>query len=174
MSYGDKGVMANNKSKFSLLKNLQILIFVLLISTTTNAQIERKTILLGGNASMIASTSGNSFFNFNPGAGIFINDKMCVGASASLMLFNEDFFWGAAPFVRYYFSPKKAQSIYVTSSIGFSNLNTNIVGLSAGAGNVWFINKNVGFETELIASTDFEDFSVGMYLGLQVYFNRNQ
>ena len=63
--------------------------------------------LLGGNASMIASTSGNSFFNFNPGVGFFINDHICIGAWASLMFFNKDFYLGAAPFTKYYFNPKK-------------------------------------------------------------------
>ena len=155
------------------MRNLLIFILLLFISKQGSAQIERKTLILGGNASMIASTSGNSFFNINPGAAVFINDKMCIGASTSLMFFNEDFYWGAAPFTRYYFTPKKAQSIFASGSIGFSNLNSNIVGLSTGVGNVWFINKNVGFETELIGSTDFEDFSVGMYLGLQIYFKKS-
>ena len=129
--------------------------------------------LLGGNASMIASTSGNSFFNFNPGAGFFINDHLCIGASASLMFFNEEFYWGAASFGRYYFTPKKTQSVFASGSLGISNLNLTSLNVSTGIGHVWFINKNVGFETELIGSTNFEDFTVGMYLGFQFYFKKS-
>jgi hypothetical protein len=156
------------------MKILLTLIVACFISSKGIAQIEKRTILLGGNASMVASIYGNSFLNCNPNVGIFINDNVCLGATTSIMLFNEEFFWGAAPFARYYFSPKKTQSFYSKGSIGFSNLNVNYVGVSAGFGHVWFINKSVGFETELVASTDSEEFSAGIYLGLQVFLNRNK
>ena len=156
------------------MKKRFLLIFLIpLISFQGFSQIEKNTMLLGGNASMIASTSGNSFFNFNPGAAFFINNHLCIGASASLMFFNEEFYWGAAPFTRYYFSPKKTQSVFASGSLGISNLNSTSLNFSTGVGHVWFINKNVGFETELIGSTNFEDFTVGMYLGFQVYFKES-
>jgi hypothetical protein len=154
-------------------KHLLLFFLIVTFSTRVFSQIETKTRILGGNASMIASTSGNSFFNFNPGAGFFINDHICIGASASLLYFNQDFYWGAAPFGRYYFTPKKTQSVFASSSLGISNLNSTSINFSTGVGNVWFINKNVGFETELIGSTNFEDLTVGMYLGFQFYFNKS-
>ena len=154
-------------------KHFPLFFLIVTFSTKVFSQIEKKTMLLGGNASMIASTSGNSFFNFNPGAGFFINDHICIGASASLMFYNEEFYWGAAPFTRYYFTPKKTQSVFASGSLGISNLNSTSLNVSTGIGNVWFINKNVGFETELIGSTNFEDFTVGMYLGFQFYFNKS-
>jgi hypothetical protein len=79
-----------------------------------HAQIEKKTLLIGGNESMIISSSGNSFVNVNPGAGVFIYNKICMGASASFILLNEDVFWCAAPFGRYYFSPQKIKSIFAS------------------------------------------------------------
>jgi hypothetical protein len=62
----------------------------------------------------------------------------------------------------------------VSGSANFSNLNYNIVGLTAGVGNVWFINRNVGFETELRGLTDFDELSFGMFLGLQVYLGKSK
>lgn len=102
-------------------KHLLLFFLIITFSTQVFSQIETKTRILGGNASMIASNSGISFFNFNPGAGFFINDHICIGASASLLFFNEDFYWGAAPFGRYYFTPKKTQSVFASSSLGISN-----------------------------------------------------
>lgn len=147
--------------------------FFTIITSQAFSQIEKKTMLVGGNASATFSTAETSFFIFNPSAGIFVNDKVCLGASAPLMFIDETFYWGINPFARYYFSPKKSQSLFTSVSVGLSNYNYNLVSTSLGIGNVWFINKSVGFETELVGSTDFEDISVGIFLGLQVYLNKS-
>jgi hypothetical protein len=156
------------------MKYVVVLICLISISTNTSAQIEKKAVMLGGNASIMASTGGSSLFNFNPSAAVFVNNKMAVGVSGFLMLLDGDFYWGAAPFSRYYFSPQKSQSFFVSGSANFSNLNYNIVGLTAGVGNVWFINRNVGFETELRGLSDFDELSFGMFLGLQVYLSKSK
>ena len=156
------------------MKYVVVLICLISISTNTSAQIEKKAVMLGGNASIMASTGGSSLFNFNPSAAVFINNKMAVGVSGFLMLLDGYFYWGAAPFSRYYLSPQKSHSVFISGSANFSNLNYNIVGLTAGVGNVWFINQNVGFETELRGLTDFDEISFGMFLGLQVYFSKSK
>jgi hypothetical protein len=153
-------------------KQILLVIILTIISIRVFSQIEKGTILLGGHATMKASTSGGLYFSFNPNSGFFLTDKICIGASIPLIYMDNEFLWGVTPFGRYYFTPDKAQSVFASCSSGITNFNANLAFLSAGIGNVWFINKNTGFEAEIIGNTDFEDFSAGLFLGFHVYFNR--
>jgi len=152
-------------------KQFLLVILMTIISIRVFSQVEKGTMLLGGNATIKASTSNGLNFTFNPNSGYFLTDKICIGASIPLIYLDEYFYWGVTPFGRYYFTPDKVQSVFASTSFGLTNFNYNLAYFSAGIGNVWFINKNTGFEAELVGNTDFEDFWVGILLGFQVYFN---
>jgi len=154
-------------------KQFLLVILITIISIRVFSQVEKGTILLGGYATIKASTSEGLYLNFNPNSGFFLTDKICIGASIPLKYLSNGFYWGVTPFGRYYFTPHKVQSVFASMSFGLTNFNYNLAYLSAGIGNVWFINQNIGFEAELIGNTDFEDFSAGLFLGFQVYFNRS-
>jgi hypothetical protein len=54
------------------------------------------------------------------------------------------------------------------------NLTIGNYGLvDLGLGYVWFINKSIGLETEIICNLSSEKVSVGAFIGFQIYFNAN-
>jgi hypothetical protein len=141
------------------------------------SQIEKRTILLGGFANFIFNNEGDTYFSINPNSGLFLADKFCLGISFPMVYNNSEFYWGLNPFARYYFKKKNDNSIFLSGAVGITSLlnseNTISPGLlSIGIGHVWFLNQSVGFETELIGSTNFEDISIGLHLGFQIYLKK--
>jgi len=158
-------------------KNTTIALLLLLVINGFS-QIEKKTFLLGGNATAILNTSNYSYFYLNPNSGIFLTDKFCLGLSAPLFLSEDDFDIGFAPYVRYYLKAKENKSTFFLSSIDLaeliqlnSEINNNVF-FSLGVGHVWLLNKSVGFETIALFDTNFDSMNFGLLLGFEIYFNK--
>ena len=158
----------------------KFIVLAILLSTMTingNAQTEKYSLLLGGSATMSINTLNNSYLNLNPNVGLFVADRFCVGLSTSLVYQYSIYSGGISPFARYYFGTNKTTSFYLNGSVGLINLfdAMNTVSTEASSlsvGHVWFLNKSIGLETEIKASTDFVDVNLGLYLGFQIYFNK--
>lgn len=136
--------------------------------------LEKGTILLGGSCSVTLNLTAPEYSTFilDPNSGYFISDKLCLGAAIPVVYMNESFAWGIAPFGRYYFAPKDSRSFFASASInliGAANY-TNFTAV-IGIGNVWFITKSVGLDAEFRCGTNFQNVAVGLFLGVQVYFN---
>jgi hypothetical protein len=148
------------------------------LSLSGYSQIEKKTLLLGGYSNLNFGTSNNSYFSINPNTGLFLSDKFCLGLSLPIIYLNESFYYGISPFARYYLKSKESRSLFFSTSLGLTSFieddNTLDSGLiSAGVGHVWLFNESVGFETEFVGSTNFDNINFGLLFGFQIYFNRN-
>ncbi|HEY4785625.1 MAG TPA: hypothetical protein VIH57_06235 [Bacteroidales bacterium] len=155
-------------------------ILLMLITLNGFSQIEKHTLLLGGNASLNFNDAymDNPVFYANPNTGLFLTDRLCLGVSLPLLYTSGDLYWGLSPFGRYYFNPKGSRSLYLSASVGitsFLNADHTILGraLTLGIGHVWLLNKSVGFETEFQGSTDRHDLQAALFFGFQIYFNKS-
>ena len=158
-------------------KSIVISVIFISIVLSGYSQVEKNTILLGGYTNFIFNTGGSTYFSLDPNSGFFISDKFCLGISVPVIYVSEEFYWGFTPFTRYYFKEKDKNSIFMSGALGLTSLleseNTISPGLiSIGIGHVWFLNKCVGFETQLKVGTSFNDVSIGVHFGFQIYLNK--
>ena len=154
--------------------------------------IQRGNWLVGAGIGSISHNFKSETFDINimPRAGFFISENAAIGAQAQLGLTlydgGENFFYGATPFVRYYFPEGagpthrwfgEAIAGFAGSSMKDSDgdaILSSVFGL--GAGYAHFVARNVALEGMLSYTRTNADISVGsgmsglsLGLGLQVY-----
>lgn len=175
----------------------QLFISILFI-TTSFGQTEKGNFLLGGNASLRIHTyklvNLNSYktFNFNPTMGYFIINNLALGIKTPLFWQGHntddyDFRYGVSAFSRYYFLKTDKTSFFGSANFGLvgyksKQLNTytnNGYNAGVGLGFAFFLNKNIGFETEVLYdySTEMNDSgndNFDMNFGFQIYFNKQK
>ncbi|GEO06024.1 hypothetical protein AAE02nite_36880 [Adhaeribacter aerolatus] len=154
--------------------------------------VQRGNWLVGADIGNISHNFKSETFSINimPRAGFFISDNAAIGAQAQIGLTlydgGENFYYGATPFVRYYFPEGAAPTHrwfgealagFAGSSIKNSEgdaILSSVFGL--GAGYAHFVASNVALEGMLRFTRTNADISVGdgmsglsLSLGLQVY-----
>jgi hypothetical protein len=151
--------------------------------------------LIGAGIGSISHNFKSETFNINviPRAGYFISDNAAIGAQAQLGLTlydgGENFYYGATPFIRYYF-PEGAAPTHrwfgeaIAGIAGSSTKNSegdailsSVFGLSGGYAH--FVASNVALEAMLSYTRTNADIAVGsgmsglsLGLGLQIYLPR--
>jgi hypothetical protein len=159
------------------MKNL-ILTLVLFISLSGNTQVEKKTWLLGGNAGVSSGNLIGTNISLNPNVGYFVSKRFCPGISTMLNYRKHEdiqsFSLSLSTFTRFYFGIYEKSSFYGLVSFDLAPLfvSSNAI-TSLGLGHVWFLNKNIGFETQLSGLRFEKRYHVGLRFGLQIYLNRN-
>ena len=190
------------------MKNLfSLLIILLLASFKLSAQdisrpqttapvafeaVQKGNWLVGAGIGNISHNFKSETFNINimPRAGYFISDNAAIGAQAQIGASfydgGENFFYGATPFVRYYFPEGAAPTHrwFGEATAGFAGSSmkdsdgdaifSSVFGLSAGYAH--FVASNVALEGILGYTRTNADISVGsgmsglsLGLGLQIY-----
>lgn len=156
---------------------LAVAVFIF-TAATTQAQTEKGTLLLGGNIGF-QSSNGSSLFMANPNVGLFVANKIAVGAEIKLTAGEGLTVWSVGPFVKPYFAQTEKGAFFAKGSFlaggssveGTSNSN---VGFGLGAGYSIFMNKSVAIEL----AGDFskvgknDDGSFGLNVGFQIHFAR--
>jgi hypothetical protein len=129
------------------------------------AQISKKDLLIGGNASFgyisnsISQNSNQLYFGLNPYLSYFVKDKLAIGTSINLG-FNHVFeskntyyYIGIGPTIKYYFLAKeKTLNIFTTATYHINsnnNFDNTTHNMNIGLGSVFFFNKNLSLETGL-------------------------
>jgi hypothetical protein len=137
-----------------IIKKIVFTAFFLVITAITGfSQIEKNTLLLGGYASFNYENT-NININLNPNTGLFLTDKFCLGISFPIVYYSERFYWGLAPFGRYYFKSGEPKSFYISGAVGitsFLNSDNTLTdqALTLGIGHVWLLNKSVALKQKL-------------------------
>lgn len=157
-----------------------LIAFVVLISTalTSQAQTEKGTLLLGGNIGF-QSSNGSSVFMANPNVGLFVADRIAVGAEANLTAGEGVTIWAVGPYVKPYFAQTQNGAFFAKGSLlaggasydGESNSN---VGFGLGAGYSIFMNKSVALELggQFSKVGKHDDGTFGLNVGFQIHFAR--
>lgn len=158
-------------------KTIMLSILACCLCVISQSQIEKSTFLLGGYSNFNLSTTGSYYLNLNPNSGYLLTDNVCLGLSAPIVFFGDQFLFGVLPFARFYMNKNENRSLFFSTSFAVTSFieSDNVLSYGpyfAGVGHVWMLNKSVGFETELVGNTNFENVNLGLYLGFQVYFNR--
>jgi hypothetical protein len=136
----------------------KLLMFVFLGSFfAVNAQIEKGTVMVGGNLGL-KTGEGNSEFSLNPNIGFFVANNFAIGGHANYSSrelgttkVNE---FGIGPFARYYFGVTSTKPFLVTefdflsntTKVGDQKISTSGTGFLFGMGFAAFINETVAVE----------------------------
>lgn len=174
--------------------NKILFIATLLITFTSNAQIDKGNWLMGGSGSFgnYKIRNGDDSFKstqiaINPNIGYFIIDKLAFGISAQL---NFSFYtdgsptyksYNISPFLRYYFFENE-KKINIFSEVNYEILRINNDVLKQDkfklkAGAVIFLNSSVGIEVALNYSKqktnqDYENRAIYLDVGFQIHLER--
>lgn len=151
------------KRKFSI-----VLVAVLFIGLTSQAQIQRGNILVGGDiANFDLNLNGGGYFSMrlDPKLAFFVRDNVAVGAFIDLGVqtarnAGTNVNYGIGALGRYYVNNPKVNVLrhgrfFFEGTIGIEGDNpangetTNGLGLGIGPGYAYFITPNIGLETLL-------------------------
>lgn len=149
-------------------KSLAILTTLLIVYSTTNAQIQKGNVMVGGDISQLdlSLNSGHNFtFNLDPKAAWFIQDNIAIGGYVNFGLATakgagSDISYGIGPLARYYINDPKVNPLrharfFLEGNVGIEGRNphvgdnTNGLGLGIGPGLAYFITPNIGLEALL-------------------------
>lgn len=177
---------------------LSQLLISLLFITTSFGQTEKGNYLLGGNASFSFQSLGSNLgsfknINFNPNLGYFIKDNLALGVKIPISIsgIDKDHYtlnYGANIFSRYYFAKTDFSSFFGSATIGMMGIDykeytdgkRNGFNAGLGVGCTFFLNKNIGLESELLYNySKFKNVSDGsdifsINFGFQIYFNKQK
>jgi hypothetical protein len=164
-----------------MIRTILVIGLILFTIDYSYSQTSKGIFLLGGSTSMTFDSDGEYDLSIYPDLGYFIGDDFCVGAAVPLIFYKNEFsssyYIGISPFLRYYFGENDRSRFYGLGRVNFKiseNLTIGNYGLvDLGLGYVWFINKSIGLETEIICNLSSEKVSVGAFIGFQIYFNAN-
>lgn len=168
--------------------------FLILLSFSGNAQIDKGYYLLGGRAGAAFSSPqtvlgnvqfGSFSWNLNPQVGVFVKDKIAIGANLTLAQSyssnSRSSAIGIGPFGRYYFLPTERE-VNLLAQAGFA-LGTNIsntirqdrYSANLSFGPSFFLNRSIAFETTLnynyVSVNSFGSGRFSLNFGFQIHFN---
>lgn len=139
-----------------------------------NAQTEKGTYLLGGNATFQTS-DGSSAFSLSPNLGYFFIDNFAAGMRLNLYFTDDNNAYAIGPFARYYFGGNATGKFFGQASLnigGGKNSDTEL-GVGIGAGYAFFLNKSVALEAA--ANYDKTGESKGLFtigVGFQIHLKK--
>lgn len=144
-------------------KFLTLLILVLGISYSADAQISQGSWMVGGNAGIDLDPT---FIQVNPVLGYFVMENLAVGGNITISkLDGADLQLGIGPFARYYLNNGLFGQIEFTY-VDFGDANDTQYGISLGYS--YELTENVRIEP--ILPLDFSDgFNIGVGVGIQAY-----
>lgn len=184
------------------MKNLALLsIFILFVFSSLQAQLEKGSMLIGGNAGFRGSiTSSNQFYNFSlqPNMGFFVIKKLAIGSSIGFYGQGERNFQGGkyssigigiSPFARYYFLKSENKfNLFANVGLGFYqnwtlNLDINStrfdVTPNSSVGLVYFLRPQIALEARINAGYSYSNFGwttfgvqVNSSIGFQIHLNK--
>lgn len=156
------------------MKKLLFVVLLIAACSTVNAQTEKGTYLLGGNA-IFQSTSGGSSFSMSPNVGYFIVKNVALGARANLFVGENYNSWLFGPFGRFYFGDQPNGKFFGQASVnvgGAKNTDTEL-GFGIGAGYALFLNQSIALE--FAANYDKIGDSKGLFglgVGFQIHLKK--
>lgn len=133
-----------------------------------NAQTEKGTYLLGGNATF-QTADGYSIFLVNPSGGYFFKDNFAAGANIYLLFADGVNSYSVGPFARYYFGKNPTGKFFGNVGLGIGKSTGPDLNLSygLGAGYAIFLNKSIALE----ASANYRrEIDYGGLLGINIGF----
>lgn len=127
-------------------KRIIAIIACVITSFAANAQTEKSTILAGGSLALQA-TSGSTVFQASPNLGIFVANKIAIGAEFNLLTTSSFTSWSIGPYGRVYFAGDSKGSFFgqLGVAIGGSGGTTDARFLGK-AGYALFLNKSTALE----------------------------
>lgn len=180
-------------------QTLSILLALCMIAATSNAQIQKGNVMVGGDISKLdlSLNTGNNFsFTIDPKAAWFIKDNIAIGAYLNFDLTTakgagSNISYGVGPLARYYISDPKIEVLrharfFLEGNVGIQGTNphvgesTNGLGLGFGPGLAYFVTENIGLEALVKyqgivgfgSSATSSDILLG--LGFQIYLPKNR
>lgn len=161
---------------------LTVLVLLAVISTTTNAQLQKHAKIIGGGVSMNYTPETHSFIAaVSTFVQYFVADNFALGGGIGASYFSDRRSDSHAisiyPAARYYFSVESSLNPFVYAGVGYAyyhsgSLSGSGVGANGGVGLVYFINQHVGVQGVLdyyhgFIEDGFDTFTFGV--GLQIY-----
>jgi hypothetical protein len=153
-----------------------LVIFTLLIGISqSNAQTEKSTLLLGGNASFQAVDDA-TLFVFNANLGVFVANNIAVGLQASIISSEGASAWSLGPYGRFYFGKSEKGKPFAqgTFTLGGGDGSDVSVGGGVTGGYSVFLNRNVAIE---LAASYFRQSDMGLFVlgaGFQIHFKKQK
>jgi opacity protein-like surface antigen len=151
-----------------------IALFIIAGIIGVNAQTDKGTTLLGGNISFQTS-DGTTVFSANPNIGVFVSNKIALGAQFNLLTGDSFSAWAIGPFIRGYFGGNDKGKIFGQGGInigGATDVDSE-VGFGIGGGYAFFLNESVALE--LGANYTKAGDSDGLFtmgVGFQIHFKK--
>ena len=155
------------------MRRIVIALGCMLSLSFANAQTEKGTLLLGGNATY-TNVENTSTFMLSPKIGVFVADNLAIGGQGSL--FTSDGFtsWSVGPFARYYFGKNMKGKPFVGANVGISDMENadSEFGFGAEAGYALFLNKSVALEFGVNYNRMDDIDVIGVGVGFQIHFKK--
>jgi hypothetical protein len=129
-------------------KILSLCLLAVVLAFSASAQTSKSTWLIGGSASF-QSSNGSSALILNPNAGVFIKDKLALGAEGLLTTSGGFTSWAIGPYLRKYFAPTEKGSLFGQAGIaagGYSNTSDVRLWVPVKLGYAVFLNRHTALE----------------------------
>jgi hypothetical protein len=154
-----------------------LILFLFPFMYQLNAQTEKGTMLLGGNAAFI-SQNGESIFSLNPRIGLFAAENLAIGLNATFITGSGSTIYDVGPFVRSYFGSSSHGKFFAQGTVGYSGFSTDFGSDSdfswgLGAGYAFFLNPNIALEIgPQYSKTGSRDGIFSFVVGFQIHFKK--
>lgn len=140
-----------------------------------NAQTEKSTMLLGGNASFQAVDDATLFL-FNANLGVFVANKLAVGLQANIISSEGSSAWSLGPYVRGYFGQNEKGKPFAQGTLTIGGGNGSDVSFGGGVtgGYAIFLNQSVAID---LAASYFRIDDTGVFTigaGFQIHFKKQK
>jgi hypothetical protein len=159
------------------MRRLFIFLVISLIAGASrlNAQTERGTLMLGGNASFQAADDV-SVFVFNPNLGVFVSRNFAIGLGFNLVSSDDISQWSLGPFARYYFGKNEKGKPFGQAALSLGGGTGSDVSVGGGlaAGYAFFLNQSIALEA---AISYFRIEDIGLVVigaGFQIHFKKQK
>lgn len=146
-------------------------------SLNVNAQTEKGTLLLGGNAAFI-SGGGESILTVNPNLGLFLADNFAAGLSATLITSDVTTIYGVGPYGRGYFGSSSSGKFFAQAGVNLIGTSGDFgsdsdFGWTIGAGYAIFLNPSVALELgPQYSKVGDSDGQFNINVGFQIHFKK--
>lgn len=152
-----------------------LLLSIICAGSHLNAQTEKGTLLLGGNASFQAVDDA-SLFVFNSNLGVFVGNRFAIGLQANILASDGSSAWALGPFARLYFTENMKGKPFGQASLNLGGGDGSDVSLGGGltGGYAFFLNQSIALE---LSASYYRIDDSGLFVlgaGFQIHFKRQK